>query len=172
MVTRRELHFFDYVNRPFTAVRDALRSDPLGLFTRATAGAAKRAHALVTTLRAGMGGLEIGRDVVVEILGIHDGRDPMFGEKVTFDLVWRAERSPGLFPAMRAELDVYALSPGETQLDFRGSYTPPLGAVGQALDAIVLGKVAEACVHRFVSDLASHLRAEVPEARRAPSPSG
>jgi hypothetical protein len=65
---------------------------------------------------------------------------------------------PRLFPFMRAELAIYPLTSTETQLDFRGVYEPPLGALGKAVNAVIGHRIAEASVHRFVSDIAEYLR--------------
>jgi hypothetical protein len=73
-------------------------------------------------------------------------------------LEWQAAKMPSLFPLMKAELSIYPLTASETQLDFSGLYEPPLGAVGKALNAIVGHRIAEVSVHRFVSDVAGHLR--------------
>jgi hypothetical protein len=62
---------------------------------------------------------------------------------------------------MEAELIVYPLSKEETQLELHGRYTPPLGAVGSALDSLIGHRVADASVHRFVTDVASLLRTEL-----------
>jgi hypothetical protein len=59
---------------------------------------------------------------------------------------------------MRAELAVYPLTSTETQLDFQGVYEPPLGALGKAVNAVVGHRIAEASVHRFVSNVAQYLR--------------
>ena len=59
---------------------------------------------------------------------------------------------------MSAELSVYPLTGTETQLDFHGHYEPPLGLLGGAVDAVIGHKIAEASVHRFVSDVAHYLR--------------
>jgi hypothetical protein len=59
---------------------------------------------------------------------------------------------------MTAELAVYPLTATETQLDFGGAYEPPMGAVGGALDAVVGHRVADASIHRFLSDVAHYLR--------------
>ena len=53
---------------------------------------------------------------------------------------------------MTAVLAVYPLTATETQLDFSGQYDPPLGAVGDAVDALVGHRIAEASVHRFVTE--------------------
>ena len=62
---------------------------------------------------------------------------------------------------MNAELSVYPLTPTETQLDFLGRYEPPLGILGGALDAMVGHHIAQASVHRFVTDVAKYLREHV-----------
>ena len=63
---------------------------------------------------------------------------------------------------MAAELLIYPLSRDETQIELDGRYTPPLGALGGALDSLIGHRVADASVHRFVSDVASLLRNELP----------
>jgi hypothetical protein len=65
---------------------------------------------------------------------------------------------------MEATLDLYALGPGETQLDFQGEYQPPLGAVGAAIDAVIGHRIAEAAIHRFVAEIAERLRVDVTDA--------
>jgi len=65
---------------------------------------------------------------------------------------------PRLFPLMKAELSIYPLTATETQLDFSGVYEPPFGAVGKTMNAILGYRIAEVCVHRFVSDVAAYLR--------------
>jgi hypothetical protein len=59
---------------------------------------------------------------------------------------------------MKAELSIYPLTRTETQLDFAGLYEPPLGALGIALNAVAGHRIAEVSVHRFVGDVAEHLR--------------
>jgi len=73
-------------------------------------------------------------------------------------LEWEAARMPRLFPIMKANLSIYPITATETQLDFNGLYEPPLGPLGKAVNAIVGHRIAEASVHRFVSDVAGYLR--------------
>ena len=63
---------------------------------------------------------------------------------------------------MTASLWVYALAPRETQLELTGVYDPPLGLLGDAIDALALHRFAEASVQRFVNNLAAYLRRELP----------
>jgi hypothetical protein len=83
----------------------------------------------------------------------------VFGDPVTkIPVSWEAAKHPRLFPLMDAELSLYPLTSTETQLDFLGQYEPPLGLIGGAMNALVGHRLAEASVHRFVGDVAAHLR--------------
>jgi hypothetical protein len=44
---------------------------------------------------------------------------------------------------MKADLSIYPLTATETQLDFKGVYEPPLGPLGEAVNAIVGHRIAE-----------------------------
>lgn len=158
-MTQHELRAYDYVNAPYDAVRKALAPDAAAIFARATKGAAHRAGDLAASLRASIGALEVGADVTIEVGQSTESQGgPLGHPTTTIPLQWKAARAPGLFPSMEAVLSVYALSKDETQLELRGLYTPPLGALGAAVDTLALGRIADASVHRFVTDVAAHLR--------------
>jgi len=160
-----ELRCYEYVNRPYAIVRDALRADPKGIFGRATKSAATRANAIVANLRVDLAGVEVGTDVAIDIVGVDErpagaeSRTPVTCIKIQ----WKAARASSLFPAMEAELSVYPLSTEETQLDLHGLYRPPLGVLGNAVDSLVMHRIADASVHRFVADIAALLKAELPQ---------
>jgi len=163
MAKARELHYYDYVNRPYAAVKDALVADALGVFQRATSSAAARADSVGTQLRVQIGALAVGADIDVQVTSVEE--TTAFGATATrLGLAWKAVRRPELFPTMQGTLTVYALSAQETQLDFEGTYQPPLGPVGGILDAMVGHRLAEAAVHRFVEDIAGWLRGNLPAA--------
>jgi hypothetical protein len=163
MAQPHELRCYDYVNRPYAVVRDALRGDLGGIFERATKSATGRAHALAANLKVDLGALEVGTDVVIRVLGVEErDQGPVGRSPTTFiELRWNAARAAALFPSMEAELIVYPLSRDETQIELHGRYTPPLGAVGSALDSLVGHRLADASVHRFVTDVAGLLRSEL-----------
>ncbi len=164
MVQPHELRCYQYVNRPYEKVREALRADPGGIFQRATMGAASRADKLAANLRVELAGLEVGREVTITIVGVED-REPQGGRRVDgtrIRLTWQAARAAGIFPSMEAELAIYPLSAEETQLDLHGVYRPPLGVFGNAVDSLVGHRLADASVHRFVEDIARLLSAELP----------
>ena len=153
----RELHYYDYVNHPYPAVKGALVADALGVFQRATSSAAARADSVGTQLRVQLGAIQVGADIDVQVTTVED-TTAYGGPATRLALAWKAVRRPELFPTMEGTLTVYALSAHETQLDFEGRYQPPLGAVGGALDAVVGHRLAEAAVKRFLEDVAGWLR--------------
>jgi hypothetical protein len=155
----KELHCYEYVNRPFERVRGALEADALGVFERATRTATRRADTLVSNLKVSVAGLEVGKNVVVKIKGVRPALAPghMAPEATELQLEWQAETGAALFPAMHASLYVYPLSANETQLDLRGMYEPPGGVLGTAADRLVGHRIAEAAVHGFLRDVASRL---------------
>jgi hypothetical protein len=156
------LRCYEYVNQPYESVRDALRNDPRRVFQRATTAGASRAHEVASYLHVDVGALAIGAEVTIYVQRFDEtGSAPGLQPVTRLRLAWEAARAPALFPAMQAELAVYALSPGETQLDLSGEYRPPLGAIGAVLDAVVGHRIAEASVHRFLRDLAELLKREL-----------
>lgn len=162
MGTGREIRCYDYVNHPYDRVRDALSGDAGALFRDATRAASSRAESVASQLRVSLAGLEVAKDIALDVRGVEESRRGAGQPPVTrLQLEWEAAGSPRLFPFMRAELSVYPLTATETQLDFAGRYEPPLGALGSAIDAVVLHRIAEASVHRFLADVAGYLRREL-----------
>jgi hypothetical protein len=157
---------YDYVNHPYAQVREVLVRDALAVFRAATRAASSRANDVASALRVQFAGVAIQKDIVIAIKGITERPGPGRGTPVThIELEWQAADSPRLFPLMHAELDVYALTAGETQLDLSGHYEPPLGALGKVIDAVLGHRIAEASVHQFLVDVADHLRRILPSGR-------
>jgi hypothetical protein len=155
----REIRSFDYVNHPYARVRDALSADAVGVFGAATKAAASRAESVAAELRVNLGGLEMGTDIAVSVGEIEEtGTEPGFTPVTRISVEWEAAQRPHLFPLMSAELSIYPLTPTETQIDFMGWYEPPGGVLGDAVDAVVGHKIAEASVHRLIADVALYLR--------------
>lgn len=155
----RDIRCFDYVNHPYARVRDALVEDAVGIFHDATHSAALRGRSLASELRANIAGIEIGTDVAVSVKGVVEQPGEVTSHPVTrLQLEWKAAKTPHLFPFMKAELVVYPLTSTETQLDLEGTYQPPLGALGDAINALAGHRIADASVHRFLADVAAHLR--------------
>lgn len=160
---QREIRAFDYVNQPYEPVRDALKRDALGIFQRATKLAENRSNDLVAALSVDLAGINISKDIKIRVGEI---KEETFGHgelaRLTqIPLEWQAADSPGLFPAMQAELKVYPLSFGETQVELTGRYDPPMGVLGSAVDRVLGHRLAEASVHRFVKAIVDRLKADM-----------
>jgi len=155
----RTIQCFDYVNHPYQRVRDLLTADAVPVFSRATKGASARADDLASELHVNVGAIDVGTDIEIAVHRIEDTRGVgkmSAGMRILFE--WKARKSSRLFPLMRAELHVFPLTSTETQLAFTGRYDPPLGVVGKGLDAIMGNRIADASIHRFVGEVAQHLR--------------
>jgi len=164
MTSQHTLRCYDYVNQPFERVQNALRNDAAGIFKAATSSAGERVSALGAQLRVRVGVLEVATQVRIEVgPATSEMSSPWGYEIAVFPLQWQSSSSPSLFPRMQAKLQVYPLSSRETQLDFEGTYDPPLGLLGDAVDALVGHRIAEACALRFVQDVAALLRARLAE---------
>jgi hypothetical protein len=162
MTSARRLRSYDYVNQPLAPVLDALKRGASGIFARATNGAAERERAIGVQLRVKLGPLDVATDVRVEVGPVEGPVASAAGHEVSvFPLTWSAASRPSLFPHMQAKLLVYALSSSETQLEFEGTYDPPFGLLGEAIDSVAGHRIAEACVLHFVQDVAAQIRTEL-----------
>ena len=157
MTKKREIRSYEYVNHPYERVRDALKQDALTVFQSATKAAASRAQSVAAELHVDVGGIGVKADVRISVKKIEE-KVVNATPSTRLLLEWESATMPRLFPFMKAELSIYPLTATETQLDFSGIYEPPLGVVGKAMNALVGYRVAEASVHRFVSDVAGYLR--------------
>jgi len=166
-MSRREIRAFDYVNQPYEPVRDILTRQALAIFQRATKLAEDRSGDLVASLSIDLAGLQVSKDVSIEVGEIHEAThgNSELSRTTSIALRWQATDSPGLFPAMNGELKVYPLSFDETQVELVGSYDPPMGVLGSAVDAVVGHRIAEASVHRFVRAIVERLRQELASER-------
>lgn len=152
----RELHVYAYVEAPFDLCTKLLAENAARVFQQATDESAAQAHVLSRTLELEVGGFSVSHEVVIEVGDF----DPRQLTACVVPLRWHAETGRLLFPELKAELEIAALvfDPPLTQLTLEGTYEPPLGAVGAGADRLALGRLAEATVHRFVHDVADHLR--------------
>jgi hypothetical protein len=161
-MTAHRVRFFDYVSQPFQRVQAALRDDAAGIFMRATHAEANRDGAHSASLRVNLGALHVSTAVRVAIGPPEDTQSSPLGYPITqFPLTWKSEQNPALFPELEATLLVYPLSSHETQLELEGTYDPPLGVVGDVIDAAVGHRLAEPSLFNFLRDVAARLRLEL-----------
>jgi hypothetical protein len=165
MSQSQPLKVLGYVDRPYEAVRNLLRSRAGDVLQRATTAAGDRAEGLIARLRVGAVGLEVGVDVRVE--ATERPTEPAVAglpEISHIGLTWKAARAESLFPSMKGDLSLTPINFVDTRIAFEGLYTPPFARVGKALDDLLGHRIAEASVQRLVDDLVEQLRRDLPAA--------
>jgi hypothetical protein len=85
--------------------------------------------------------------------------DPVYREDLmTVALRWEATGAAGgLFPVLDANISLAPAGEHSTRLTLTGSYRPPLGRIGAALDTVILGQVAAATIHALLHGIAGAL---------------
>ena len=156
-----QLRVYDYVNQPFARVAEALSRDTKGIIQRATTIASERAKDLGGKLHAHVGPIDVTAEISIELGPMDETPMPSGREALRVPIAWHAIRSQKAFPAMQAELTIYPLTATETQLELAGTYEPPLGALGRAIDSALLHRIAEASVLQFVQEIARYLREDL-----------
>jgi len=63
---------YDYVNRPYEHVRDALKKDALNVFQAATKAAASRAQTIASELRIDFGGIGVKTDINITVKSVEE----------------------------------------------------------------------------------------------------
>ena len=101
--------------------------------------------------------IRVARPVSITI-----GRPVQAGTKIVLPLAWVPSGGVGLFPSLDADLEIGPLGQDRTQLAMSARYSPPLKAVGRAIDRIVLFRVAEATLKDFLDGVASTLTSMEP----------
>ena len=166
----RGLHCSENVGRTYESVRELLNREPLKLLQRATASALAHSDSLIVKLRLDVARVEVGVDVRVLVRRVRDqpaaaGRSPV----LCIELAWEATKMATLFPTMLAEVFARPGSPNETRLELAGSYWPPLGNFGKAIDGAVGHRIAESVIRRLLSDFAKQLESELADERVDPA---
>ena len=142
------VYYFVHVNRPFSKVEPALLAqlNKLGSFADA-------AYREGENLRDKIG-VRSDHPAMAKTVQLVAGIPLRSDQQTTVPLAWEATGTPGLFPKLEADLIVAAVGPTLCQIAMRGTYAPPLGPLGRALDRAVLHRVAEASVKSFVDRVA------------------
>lgn len=142
------VYYFSNVDRPFAEIVEVLSGLPLE-------GWAGDAYREGESLRAR---LSVGdSSALAKTVHLELGQ-PIHGSRhTTIPMTWTASGTPGLFPRMEADLVLAPVGPRSSQVSLRGSYEPPLGPVGKALDRAVFHRIAEASVKGFVDRIARAL---------------
>jgi len=124
-----------------------------GMLTRLSEGA--YGDGLTGLVRVGPLGAAPGLSKLVEVQLL----DPVSrGDSAVLALRWEATGpGGGLFPVLDADMALTPAGAHSTRLSLAGSYRPPFGAVGAALDRAILHKVADATIRSLLTRVADAL---------------
>src|SRR6201987_2952298 len=102
MSTGREIRSYDYVNRPYERVRDALMQNALIVFQSATKAAAFRAQSVAAELDVDFAGIGVKTDINISVSNIEEKVvDTTSTPTTRLQLEWEAATMPRWFPLMK-----------------------------------------------------------------------
>jgi hypothetical protein len=134
----------------FTAARDKLARLAVG---GGLLSASRDAYS-----RENAGLLRVGTAGVSKLIQVQVRELAWTGETATMAIRWQATGPGGaLFPVLDADIRLAPAGAQRTSLTLSGSYRPPLGAVGQAMDRAVLHRIATTTVHNFLAQVAAQV---------------
>ena len=148
------VYYFVRVNRPFNEVESSLVTQltNTGPFANAPHREGENLGDRIDRIA-----LRHGHPVLAKAVQLISGIPRRGEQQTTIRLAWEATGTPGLFPKLDADLTVATVGPELCQIAMRGTYAPPLGPLGRALDRAVLHRVAEASVKSFVDRMAQSI---------------
>jgi hypothetical protein len=147
-----------FLELPFAAhaVESALLSSPEDWIPGLVEDASRHGETLLAEVGFDAPSGRIQKKVELEI-----GAPLTMGFSTLLPITWKAAGLAGLFPVMEADIEVAGLGLERSQLSFNGRYRPPLSVLGQAVDRVVLHRVAEATMKDFLDRVAERLRERV-----------
>ncbi len=150
---RRHVYFYTLLDRQFDVAADLLSGDASGWLPppAESAGEGESWHVDLTA----DGAMRAGVATMPALVRV--GEPSRFDDHLLRAIRWQARTAERLFPVLEADVDLRRLDGSGCHLSLTGTYRPPLSVVGGMGDLLLGHRVAEACVRRFVLDIASRL---------------
>ena len=146
------MRYYVELPAPVAAIEAALVQDPAAWLPGLADDARRHGTRLLAEAGFRMPVGAVTRGVVVTV-----GRAVRFPSKLAMPISWEPSGAEPLLPDLDADLEVGPLGPARTQLAINATYTPPLGAVGRTADRLLLHRLAEATVKRFLDQVGGRL---------------
>jgi hypothetical protein len=146
------VRYFMDLDVPFAEAEAALLADPAAWLPTLVEETDEQGVHRLTSVGFGIG-VHVRKRVEVEV------EAPLrVPGRTVVPLRWStgAEHSP--LPSMEGDIELAPFGPDASHLAMSGRYTPPYGAIGEALDRALLNRVAEATVRDFVQRVAERIR--------------
>lgn len=157
----QNLYAYTYADVAFDDAIEVLATDPRRLFQDATDQSSDHVETVVRDLAIDVAGFQLAREITIDLGEV----EPVEALRSVVPVRWHASRGRSFFPTVDARLEIAALSlhPPRVQVTLVGSYDPPFGPAGDAIDRAVAHRIAESVVHRFITEVAARLEVVVRE---------
>jgi hypothetical protein len=150
------VRYFVEVPLPAGQVERTLLASPAEWLSGIAGAAQERGDGLLTEVGVGPLGTRLRRRVKIQL-----GEPVHFPSMTSLALTWEPVGLDGVLPRLEADIEVGSLGEGRTQLAISARYRPPLGAIGQSMDRILLHRVAEATVKDFLDRVGAAITSHV-----------
>ena len=148
------VYYYIQIDRPIGVVEPRFKSF-FSTFNSWAESAYRDGEDLRANISVGSGPVSVAKSVRMQV-----GDPSATGDETTVPIIWEATGATALFPKMEGSLMMAAIGSEMTQLAFRGTYDPPMGALGRALDKVLMHRLAESSVKGFVDRIGSALENE------------
>jgi hypothetical protein len=156
------VRYYVTIDRPIEACRQVLLESPEEWLPNVV----QTSHGPAEQLLARMGFTVLAVDVRKKAL-VQLGNPVQLRDWLHIPISWEAQPVSELFPRFEGELQLVPISPEETKLALAGTYDPPLGDLGRAVDNLLMHTAAEATVKDFVEQLGRRLEKQLEQGRDA-----
>jgi hypothetical protein len=150
------VRYYVTVDRPIEDCRRVLLESPGDWLPNLVQTSQGPAEQLLARMGFSILAVDVRKKAVVEI-----GNPVQLRDWLHIPISWEAQPVSDLFPRFEGELQLVPIGPGETKLALAGTYDPPLGDVGRAVDNLLMHTAAEATVKDFLEQLAKRLEKEL-----------
>ncbi|MEP7104807.1 MAG: hypothetical protein ABI838_03050 [Chloroflexota bacterium] len=103
-------------------------------------------------------GFGVGPASVRKRVELVTGPAERLGDWLRIPVSWKASPGQAFFPVLDGYLQLESVTLRESRLALRADYQPPLGRLGQAIDAVALHAVVDATVRDFVEAVSSRVQ--------------
>lgn len=156
--TKKHIHLYNTVLLPYQSVRKLLRHHADEVLQIPLDQSLAGVHEITTPLEFPVAGINVVKEAVLHVGEYADlpGRIPMG----RLELRWEPSDNAALFPLIEADLEVEPIDAERTMVSLLGLYQPPLGRLGEAVDRIMMHRLAEAAFERFFRHLLHEMVAD------------
>jgi uncharacterized membrane protein len=156
------VRYYVTIDRPIEQCRRVLLESPDEWMPHLVQSSEGPAHQLLARMGFSVLAVDVRKKAVVQL-----GRPLELRDWLHIPISWEAQPVSDLFPRFEGELQLVPIGPDQTKLALAGTYDPPLGDVGRAVDNLLMHTAAEATVKDFVEGLGRRLEKELQQGGHA-----